>query len=135
MYRQLDSTTMVSGQILPEEVAEAARAGVTMIINNRPDDEEPGQPSGASIEEAAKAAGLAYRHVPIARGMGPADVAAMRAALGEAGEGKTLAYCRSGMRSTLAWALARREEGASREQVEAAAQRAGFSLAPITHLL
>lgn len=135
MYRQLDQTTLVAGQILPEEVAAAAAAGVTMIVNNRPDDEEPGQPSGASIEQAASAAGIAYRHVPIARGLGPADVAAMREALGEAAGGKVLAYCRSGMRSTLAWALARREEGVGREEVEAAAQRAGFSLAPITHLL
>lgn len=135
MYRQLDSTTLVTGQVLPEEVAEAAAAGVTMIVNNRADDEEPGQPSGAAIEQAAAAAGIAYRHVPITRGIGPADIAAMREALGSSGEGKVLVYCRSGMRSTLAWALARREEGASRAEVEAAAEHAGFSLAPITHLL
>lgn len=135
MYRQLDQTALVSGQIRPEDVAEAARAGVTMIINNRPDDEEPGQPAGAAIEAAAKAAGIAYRNVPIARGLGPSDVAAMRAALAEAGDGRVLAYCRSGMRSTLAWALARREDGASREVVESAARQAGFSLAPISHLL
>jgi uncharacterized protein (TIGR01244 family) len=46
-----------------------------------------------------------------------------------------LAFCRSGARSTFAWALARREAGADREEVERCAQEAGVSLAPISHLL
>ena len=135
MFRQLDARTLVSGQIGPEHMAEAKRLGVKVIVNNRPDNEDPGQPLGAEIEAAAKAQGLDYRHVPIARGMGPADVEAMRQAMQDAGEGKMLAFCRSGNRSTLAWAVACHEEGVPREELERAAEGAGFSLAPVRHLL
>jgi uncharacterized protein (TIGR01244 family) len=61
--------------------------------------------SDAEIERAALAAGLRYRHIPIAGGIGPDQVEAMAAALSE---GKLLAFCRSGTRSTILWALAAR---------------------------
>jgi uncharacterized protein (TIGR01244 family) len=106
-----------------------------MIVNNRPDHEDPGQPHSAEIEEAAARAGIAYRHVPILRGIGPGDVEAMKEALAEAGEGKALAFCRSGTRSAMVLALAHRELGVSREEVEARLARAGFDSGPIQHLL
>ena len=134
MLRQLDDTTLVSGQIAPEDMPALKDQGVSLIINNRPDGEDPGQPLAADIEAAAEAAGIAYRFVPITRGMGPADVDCMREAM-DAADGKVLAFCRSGSRSTMAWALARREQGVSREEVEAAAERAGISIAAIAHLL
>ena len=76
MIRQLDDRTMVSGQIAPHEVAGLAEQGVTIIVNNRPDGEEPDQPRAADIEAAAEQAGIAYRYIPILRGIGPADVEA-----------------------------------------------------------
>ena len=135
MFRQLDSKTLVSGQIAPGQLAEVRAQGVTIVVNNRPDDEDPGQPTSDQIEAAAREAGLEYRHVPIARGMGPAHIEAMREALALTGEGKLLAFCRSGMRSTLAWAVACREEGVPREELERRAGEAGFSLAAVSHLL
>ena len=135
MIRQLDDKACVTGQIAPGEVAGLAREGFTMIVNNRPDHEDAGQPLAVDIEEAARAAGIAYRHVPIRRGPGPADVEEMQIAMRECGEGKLLAFCRSGARSTFAWALARREEGAERGELERSAADAGVSLAPISHLL
>lgn len=134
MIRQLDDKTLVSGQIAPEDVAGLKSQGVTMIVNNRPDGEEPGQPTGAEIEDAAEAAGIVYRAIPIHRGIGPADAQAMREAI-EASDGKVLAYCRAGTRSALAWALARRKQGATIEELQEAAARAGVDLAPIAHLL
>ena len=134
-FKALDVHTLVSGQISPADVAEARDHGVTMIINNRPDEEEPGQPASAEIEAAAEAAGIDYRHIPIARGMGPAEVEEMCSALSERGDGKLLAFCRSGMRSTLAWAVACREQGTAREELEQKAAGAGFSLAAVDHLL
>ena len=74
MIRQLDDKVMVSGQLAPHEVAGLAEQGVTMLVNNRPDGEEPGQPLAGEIEDAAAAAGIGYRFVPIIRGIGPADV-------------------------------------------------------------
>ncbi|QIK78617.1 TIGR01244 family phosphatase [Sphingomonas piscis] len=131
---QLDDKTLVSGQILPEQVAGLKSQGITAIVNNRPDDEEPGQPAAAEIKAAAEAAGLSYCHIPIARGIGPADAEAMRDAINGA-EGKVLAFCRSGARSTYAWAVAQAGEGRARDEIEAAAARAGYDLAPVAHLL
>ena len=135
MIRQLDHRTLVSGQIAPQEVATLAQQGVTILVNNRPDGEEPDQPLAAELEAAAAEAGISYRFVPIQRGIGPSDVEAMREAIRDAGDGKMLAFCRSGTRSALVCALAHREEGASREEVEQRLSEAGFDSGPIAHLL
>ena len=135
MQRQLDDKTFVCGQITPDDIAAIKDLGVTMIVNNRPDNEDEGQPSSAEIEAATIAAGLEYRHIPIVRGMGPADVEAMRAAIGAVGDGKMVAFCRSGNRSALAWAVAQSENGVAREELDRCADGAGFSLAPVAHLL
>jgi uncharacterized protein (TIGR01244 family) len=135
MIRQLDETTLVSAQIAPHEVAGLAEQGITVLVNNRPDGEEPGQPLASDIEEAAAQAGIAYRFVPIIRGIGPADVEAMQEALGQARGGKLLAFCRSGTRSAFTVALARREQGSSSETVTQTLIDAGFDPGPIAHLL
>lgn len=135
MIRELDSGIMVSGQIAPHEVAGLAQQGVTVLVNNRPDGEEAGQPKAVEIEEAATAAGIFYHFVPIIRGIGPADVETMQQALGQAQGGKLLAFCRSGMRSALAISLAKRESGASAEEILKSLERAGFDPGPIAHLL
>jgi uncharacterized protein (TIGR01244 family) len=135
MHRQLNDKTLVSGQIAPEEVAALKDLGVTLIVNNRPDGEDVGQPESDDIEAAARAAGIDYRHVPIARGLGPSDIEAMREAMHSAGEGKMFAFCRSGNRSTLAWAVAKSEDGVPREELNRMANEAGFDLGPVAHLL
>ena len=131
----IDPDTFVAGQIDAADVAEAVEAGVTMIVNNRPDGEDVGQPESDEIEAAAKAAGIDYRHVPIARGLGPSDIEAMREAMHSAGEGKLFAFCRSGNRSTLAWAVAKSEDGVPTEELHRQANQAGFDLGPVAHLL
>ena len=135
MIRKLDDKTWVSGQIAPHEVAGLAQSGVSMLVNNRPDGEEAGQPLAGEIEAAAEAAGLAYRFVPIIRGIGPADVESMQEAMREAGNGAVLAFCRSGTRSALACALAHRQGGASADEVRERLTQAGFDPSPIAHLL
>ena len=135
MHRQLDDKTLVNGQIAPEDVPALKEIGVTLIVNNRPDGEDVGQPESDDIEAAAKAAGIDYRHVPIARGLGPSDIEAMREAMHAAGEGKLFAFCRSGNRSTLAWAVAKSEDGVPTEELHRQANQAGFDLGPVAHLL
>ncbi len=131
MFRSLDESVLVSVQILPEQVAEAAALGVTMIVNNRPDGEEPGQPASARIAEAARAAGIGYRHIPVTMGaLGPDQIAAMAEAL-DAAQGRTLAFCRSGTRSTFLWALARRQGGADGAELFEQAAAAGYDLSPL----
>jgi len=133
MTRELDDKVLVSGQIRPDEIAALRAEGVTLIINNRPDGEEPNQPLGVEIEKAATAAGMDYRSVPIIRGIGPADADAMRDAIA-ASSGKVLAFCRSGTRSALAWALAKNDEGMAREEIERRLISAGVDPTPIAHL-
>jgi uncharacterized protein (TIGR01244 family) len=135
MHRQLDEKTLVNGQIAPEDIPALKEAGVTLIVNNRPDGEDVGQPESDDIEAAAKAAGIDYRHVPIARGLGPSDIEAMREAMHAAGDGKMFAFCRSGNRSTLAWAVAKSEDGVPTEELHRQANQAGFDLGPVAHLL
>lgn len=135
VIRQLSDTVMVSGQVAPQEVVGLAEQGITVLVNNRPDGEEPGQPAASEIEDAAATAGISYRFVPILRGIGPADVEEMQKALRQAQGGKLLAFCRSGTRSALALALAKREEGASAEEVVQTLNQAGFDHGPIAHLL
>ena len=135
MYRQLNDKTLVAGQISPDDVPALKDLGVTLIVNNRPDGEDVGQPEGDEIEAAATAAGIAYRHVPIARGLGPSDIEAMREAMHSTGEGKMFAFCRSGNRSALAWAVAKSEDGVPREELNRMAGEAGFDLGPVAHLL
>jgi uncharacterized protein (TIGR01244 family) len=133
--RQLDERTLISSQIAPGEVAGLAAKGVTLLVNNRPDGEDPGQPLAAEIEAAAEAAGVGYRHIPISRGMGPSDVDSMREAISAVGHGKMLAFCRSGNRSALVWAVARAEDGVPVEELQRCAEGAGIDLAPVAHLL
>lgn len=135
MFRKIDDSISVAAQISPEDVAEAAKAGFTMIINNRPDEEEPGQPSGDAIREAARAAGLAYVAIPITHGgFSMNQVEAMQKALGEAG-GPVLAFCRSGTRSCFCWALAKGTAGEDPDELARKAGNAGYDISPIKPLL
>ena len=135
MFRTIDERVSVFGQIEPADL-EAARAhGFAMIVNNRPDGEQPGQPTGAAIEAAARAAGLAYVAIPVDHsGFGPDQVEAMAQAL-ERADGPVLAFCRSGTRSTFLWALARARLGDPAEALIAKAAGAGYDISPIAGAL
>lgn len=130
--RRLDDRISVSGQILPTDLSDLRATGVSLVINNRPEREEAGQPTGAEIEAAARYAGLRYLAIPI-QGMPDAQaVAATAAALHDLAPGEgALLYCRSGMRSAMVWALAERSRGAVAEDLRAAAAAAGYDLSRI----
>ncbi|RGP41664.1 Beta-lactamase hydrolase-like protein [Altererythrobacter insulae] len=130
-FRELGQTMLASPQIWPPDVTEAAEAGVTLIINNRPDGESPDDPQGDEIEAAARAAGLDYLAIPIGHsGFSEPQVEAMQEALANA-EGKVLAYCRSGTRSTLLWSLAQARAGKDADEITAAARNAGYDVSPV----
>jgi uncharacterized protein (TIGR01244 family) len=130
MFRRIDQSIFVYGQLQPDDVALAQAAGIRLIVNNRPDGEAVGQPSGAEIEAAAKAAGIGYRAIPVSGGVTPELVAAMREAL-ESADGPALAYCAAGTRSTYLWALARAQAGDDPDDIVAKAAGAGFDLTPL----
>jgi uncharacterized protein (TIGR01244 family) len=99
--RPVAADVYVAPQLTPEAMAEAARAGFRSVVNNRPDFEHgPDQPTNASIEAAARAAGLEYRHLPVAGGFQtPEQIQAFAALLDELPR-PLLVFCRSGARST-----------------------------------
>ena len=127
-FRRITPDFAVAGQIDATDVAAAAAQGFTMIVNNRPDQEAPGQPSGAEIKAAADAAGLHFRSLPYA-GQTPPGVVAETALLLEQAQGPVLAYCRTGTRSIRAWALAQALSGTKRpDEIIALAAKAGYDL-------
>ena len=135
MFRTLDDTIMVSPQIGIDAVAEAKALGVRLIINNRPEGESDDQVPGDAIEAAARAEGLDYVAIPVSHsGFSEPQVAAMRAAL-DGATGPVLAYCRSGTRSTLLWALAQSAKGDHPAALAEKAARAGYDLAPVATLM
>jgi uncharacterized protein (TIGR01244 family) len=99
--RALNDEVSVAPQMGPEDVAQIAAAGFRSVVNNRPDFEHgPDQPAGSAIEAAVRAAGLEYRHLPVAGGyQTPEQIQAMAALLAELPK-PVLMFCRSGARST-----------------------------------
>lgn len=134
-FRQINDTFIASPQIGLEDIAEAKARGVTLVINNRPDDEEPGQIAGDAIAAAAHAADMDYRAIPVTHaGFGQGQVDAMADALAST-DGPILAYCRSGTRSTLLWALAQAKQGVNPSVIASQAANGGYDVSPIRQLI
>ncbi len=130
-FRRVTDQLSVSPQITVAQVAEAARQGYRTLVNNRPDHEEPGQPTSAEIEAAAKAAGLAYRHIPVRGGPTPDQVSASKE-LFDAAEGPVLAFCRSGTRSIVTWSISQAVAGALPvQELIALGAQAGYDLSGV----
>ncbi len=132
MFRRLTDDIHVAPQIAPDDVAAAVAAfGAVLIVNNRPDGEDPGAPQGADIAAAATAAGIGYAAIPVGHaGFSDAQLDALDTARA-AHPGPMLAYCRSGTRSTLLWALGAARGGADPTMVAAAAAAAGYDIGPV----
>ncbi len=130
-FRKLSGSVLASPQLTLDDIEAAKAEGVSLIVNNRPEGEAEDQIPGPAIETSARAAGLDYAAIPIGRdGFGEAQVRAMGDAMARA-EGKVLAYCRTGTRSTLLWALAQASLGEDPAAIAAAAAAAGYDVAPV----
>jgi len=126
--RTLNDSVSVAPQIAPEDMAAIRAAGFVAIVNNRPDGEDAGQPSGEAIRAAAEAEGLRYVAIPVTHaGFSHPQIDAMTAAL-VAADGPVLAYCRSGTRSCNLWALAAAKAGRNPELLVRQAEAAGYDL-------
>ena len=125
--RPLSDAYAVSPQITPADVPAIAAAGYTTVICNRPDAENPPDLAADALRAAVEAAGLRFVDNPFnAMTLAPEHVAAQGAAL-EGAQGPVLAYCASGNRSSVVWALAQ----AGRQPADAligAAARHGYQL-------
>jgi uncharacterized protein (TIGR01244 family) len=110
-YRQITEDYSVSGQIQPEEVAAIKAAGFKSVICNRPDDEQPGQPSADTVKAAVEAAGLTLRYIPVISGQITAQNVEDQAEALDELEGPIFAYCRSGARCTNLFGLIQQSKG------------------------
>lgn len=129
--RQVTDDFAVAPQLQPGDMAEAARRGFKLVINNRPDLEEAGQPTSAEMEAAAKAAGLHYEHIPVTGMPVLTAVDAVHHAVKHA-HGPVLAFCRSGTRSIITWSLGQLEQGdRPREELIRVAHNAGYDLSAV----
>lgn len=125
--RPLDDTTFVAPQLEPSDMAALAAGGVTTIICNRPDAEVPPSHRAAAMQAAAEAAGMAFTFNPVAMPNLTLDAVEEQADAIAAAEGKVVAYCASGTRSAVLWALAMAGKMPA-DDILAATARAGYRL-------
>ena len=120
--RPLTDSYAVTPQITPEDVAVIAAHGFTTVICNRPDGENPPDLQAEAVRKAVEAAGMAFVVNPVVGGALTMDnVTAQRAAI-DGAKGKVLAYCASGNRSSIVWALANAGRKPTDELIDAGAQ-------------
>lgn len=130
-FRKVTDQLSVAPQIALDDLAKAAAQGFRLVVNNRPDGEEPGQPTSAEVEAAAKAAGLVYIHIPV-RGSPTPEQVDTEQKLFETEKGPVLAFCRSGTRSIITWSLGQVLAGdLSRAELVALGDAAGYDLSNV----
>lgn len=118
----------------PDEIGELAERGYRSIIGNRPEGESPDQPAWKDLSAAARARGMEAVHIPVvASKIGEMEVRAFREALKRLPK-PIAAFCRTGTRSTLLWALANEASLTVDERVQVAAKE-GYDLEPFRALL
>jgi uncharacterized protein (TIGR01244 family) len=129
-FHRVTDRLSVAPQIGVEDVRTAAESGFVLLINNRPDGEEPGQAEGEAIEAAARAAGLDYVAIPVRGGPTREQAQAFHDRLAAA-DGPVLAYCRSGNRSICTWAVGEAMAGRPADELLQLGADAGYDLRPV----
>ena len=129
---RLTEKLYISPQISPADAAEAAKLGIRSVICNRPDGEEPGQPTAQQTADWLADAGIqSFHHQPVLAPQAGADDARQFAAQLEAADGAVLAYCRTGTRASLLWAIGQVQAGRNAAEVMAEVQqKTGLDLSP-----
>ena len=129
---RLTETIAVSAQISAAEVPLIAAQGFAVLVNNRPDGEDPGQPSSAEIEAAALAAGMEYHHLPVTGMNFPGPDVQLMADLFDDPSRPVFAFCRTGTRCTNLWVATR--SGDARHEAAQRATGLGFDLGLVARL-
>lgn len=125
--REITPRYFVSPQISPEEVPAIAAAGFTAVICNRPDGEVPPDLQAKAIGAAVRAAGMRFEVLPLTHQTMTPDNVARQKQLAEADDGPILAYCASGTRCSVVWALGQAGE-MTVEDILARTAAAGYAL-------
>lgn len=125
--RKITETYTAAPQLEPADMAALADLGVTTVICNRPDAENPAHLQAAAMQQAAEAAGLGFVYNPITGGAMTRDNVDEQADAIAGSDGPVVAYCASGTRSTVAWAFGAAADMPVDEVLAAAAQ-GGYQL-------
>lgn len=125
--RKLSPTYAVSPQIGPDDIPAIVDAGFKTIICNRPDMENPPSLSASVIEAAARDAGLAFVVNPVTHQGLNMDMVNLQKTTMDLSIGPTLAYCASGTRSSIVWALGHAKDLPA-DEIIAATAAAGYDL-------
>jgi sulfide:quinone oxidoreductase len=105
MLNKIIDDYVVSDQINEDDVKKLKEAGFKTIFCNRPDNEEKDQISVKSINNKANENGLTFVHQPVIGGqISQKDVDEFSDYYDDA-EKPIFAYCRTGTRSSMLWAL------------------------------
>lgn len=104
--RPLTDHYSVTPQITPDDIAAIKAAGYATVIDNRPDPEIPAPLHAEAMREAVEAAGMAFVLNPVFPGQLTLDNVEIQRQAIDTATGPVLAYCASGNRSSIVWALA-----------------------------
>ncbi len=136
---RLDDTVFVAGQISPSDIADIAAHGIKLIVNNRPDGEDPvSQPAAAELEREAARHGVRFVNIQFPTSQIAPDHTVRLAEILKTEQEPMLIFCRTGTRSTMLWAAAQIALGKSLPDVIEKAVQAGYDLrqpAPILEQL
>ncbi len=126
--RDITDRYSVAPQIEISDIAALAEDGFTTIIDNRPDAEIPPELQSDEMAKVAEAAGIRFVYNPVVNGGLTEDMVTAQGAEIGAEDGRILAYCRSGTRSTIVWALSQAGTRPADDLISDAA-RAGYDIA------
>lgn len=113
--KRVTDRLFVAPQLDAGDIRDARAEGITAIINNRPDGEEPGQPSAEENRAVAETEGLAYTHIPIVPGQITEEQVRTFQKAVAAAEGPVLAHCKTGTRSATLHAIGEVLDGRMRK--------------------
>jgi sulfide:quinone oxidoreductase len=126
--RRISDTLSVSPQIEAADVPEIVRLGFKSIVCNRPDGEQEGQPLFEDIATAARSQGLEFVFQPVSSGLVTDDNARDFSSIVNGLPAPVLAYCRTGTRCTVLWALGEAAAAKPIDGIVNQAAGAGYNL-------
>ena len=107
IIRKIDKNQYVAGQINIGVLEEIAKYGITLIINNRPDNEEADQVCSEELKLKSKSLGIKFIDIPFSgNSLTKENIIDFSNLIKNSYDEKSLFFCRSGARSSTIWGLA-----------------------------
>jgi uncharacterized protein (TIGR01244 family) len=134
----LHDNLYIAGQITEADIVNAAGEGVKVIINNRPDNEEPGQLDHVTAEQICQQHGIEYIYLPMANGqpMPEGLIESFKDIVEQNADKKVLAHCRSGTRCAIIWSLGKVQAGdIEPDHAFESASKAGVNISMVKPIL